>query len=188
MLLINLFGVRLSELRSQIIDFFLMARNKRLTSSCAFVWYCKKQTNKKYDFFEQWKPYVHQVSYYKRTDTDAVSGITSVSLNNTDSADDSRYCCTAAHGGTYVMPNMDVLPCCLYMYEAPYHGRDTPTKFSDNFWTDSNYKTFRSNLVAQQFESLCKNCNFWRAHEESTSTIEGYSVTENNYEKHIYIS
>ena len=178
-----------SELRSQIIDFFLMARNKRPDIKlrvCMVLQEANQQ--EEYDFFEQWKPYVHQVSYYKRTDTDAVSGITSVSLNNTDSADDSRYCCTAAHGGTYVMPNMDVLPCCLYMYEAPYHGRDTLTKFSDNFWTDSNYTTFRSNLVAQQFESHCKNCNFWRAHEESTSTIEGYSVTENNYEKHIYIS
>jgi len=182
-------GGNYSELRSRLIDFFEIAKLKRPDIKRRVCMVLQEANeHEQYKFFHDWKPYVHQISFYKRTDTDEASGITSVTMNNTESKDDKRYCCTAAHGGSYIMPNMDVLPCCLYMYEAPYHGRDALTEFSDEFWTDSNYINFRSNLVSQNYQSHCKNCNFWRAHEDTVSTLGSHTVTENNYEKHIYIS
>jgi radical SAM protein with 4Fe4S-binding SPASM domain len=182
-------GGNYSELRSRIIDFFEMAKLKRPDIKRRVCMVLQEANeHEEIKFFEEWKTYVHQISYYKRTDTNQLSGITSVSTNNPSSDDEQRYCCTAAHGGSYVMPNMDVLPCCLYMYEAPYHGRDVLTTFSDEFWTDPKYTNFRSNLVSQNFQSHCKNCNFWRAHEDTTSRFDSHTVKENNYEKHIYIS
>jgi radical SAM protein with 4Fe4S-binding SPASM domain len=182
-------GGNYKQLRSRIIEFFEMAKSKRPDIKrrvCMVLQQSNEHEQEK--FFEEWKPYVHQISYYKRTDTDVATGITSVTMNNTTTESEERYCCTAAHAGSYIMPNMDVLPCCLYMYEAPYHGRDTVTRFTDEFWTDSNYLSFRSNLVSKNFQSHCKTCNFWRAQDESSYTLGPYMVKENDYEKHIYLS
>jgi radical SAM protein with 4Fe4S-binding SPASM domain len=177
-------GGDLSELHDNVLGFFAYLRKRRpeVKRRVCFVTQPGNRGEEQ-AFLDFWRPHVHQISFYQMTtyQEGAVNFVANYKLNR-------RTPCEAILSTMYVMPNGDVLPCCLFMYQAPYEGRNAIATFSDNVWTSDEYHRLRASVTSEKFGAVCDRCTIWRQGLDRESVENGLRVTSNPYEKHYYVS
>lgn len=178
-------GGDFNELRPAMIDFFKYLKRHRpeIERRVCFVAQ-PDNAGEESAFLEQWKPYVNIVSIYQVTQYDRESGALQFDHNF---ADEKRTPCGAIFDTMYVMPKMDVLPCCLFMYVSPYEGMRPIGKFDDGFWQSDDYHRFRSTVTNEQFGAICAKCTVWKQGAARWAEEDGITVSVNPHEKHYHV-
>ena len=177
-------GDDLAELHRNVLGFFEYLRKRRpeVKRRVCFV-VQPGNTGEEDRFLQFWRPHVHQVSFYQMTTYE--EGSVNFGANYHAGR---RTPCDAIFSTMYVMPNGDVLPCCLFMYNAPYEGRNAIATFSEKSWTSNEYHELRSSITSERFGKVCDKCTIWRQGLDRETVENGMRVTSNPYEKHYYIN
>jgi len=178
-------GDDFQQLRTSIVAFFKHLKRKRpdIERRVCFVAQPDNRGEEK-AFIEQWKPYVNVVSIYQMTQYETESGVVNFEHNYNEGR---RTPCGAIFEAMYVMPGMEILPCCLFMYVSPYQGMRPIGKFDAQFWTSDGYHGFRTTVTEEVFHPICETCTVWKQGAARWLEEDGMKVSENPYERHYHV-
>jgi len=136
-------------------------------------------------FLKMWKDHVHIVSLYQLTQYDDRTNV--VFFNENYTKGEQRMPCSAIFNTIYIMPGMEVLPCCLFMYVTPYRGMSPIGRFTEELWGSPTYHNFRATVTDEQFHPVCQTCSIWKQGSDRWEVEDGMKVSANPYERHYYV-
>lgn len=176
-------GGDLEQLHEQLLGFFGYMKKHRPEVKLRVCFVTQPLNKGEEDIFlEFWRRHVHQISFYQLTSYDKGSAHFVPNYKATQ-----RTPCRAIFSGMYVQPDGDVLPCCLFMYNAPYEGRHPIMKFSDDAWRSETYHKMRSSVTSGKFGPICNKCTIWKQGADLETTEKGMRVTMNPFEKNYFV-
>jgi radical SAM protein with 4Fe4S-binding SPASM domain len=178
-------GGELNEIRPAIIAFFDYLRRNRPDVERRVCFVAQPDNRgEEQAFLEQWKEHVNVVSIYQMTQYETESGALEFDHNFTEGP---RTPCASIFETMYVMPQGEVLPCCLFMYVSPYQGMKPIGGFDEKFWDSERYHKFRSSVTEEKFHPICSSCTVWKQGHARWVEENGMRVSLNPFEKHYHV-